>query len=198
MKSYSTVDLYVENHPHYREELRALRTFFLETTMQEAVKWGAPIYSVNGKNVAGLAAFKAYVGIWFHQGALLNDPEKKLINAQEGKTQALRQWRFTSLDDIRNNETTIRNYLHEAILNQEQGKEIKPNTKKPLVIAEEMAAHLASHPEAKSAFDNMTPGKRREYADYINEAKRAETKQARLKKITPLILDGVGLNDKYK
>ena len=44
----------------------------------------------------------------------------------------------------------------------------------------------------------LTPGKQREYAEYIQTAKQDATKQTRLEKITPMILKGVGLNDKYK
>ncbi len=50
----------------------------------------------------------------------------------------------------------------------------------------------------KKAFDAMTPGKRREYADHISEAKRTETKTSRLAKILPMIAAGAGLHDKYR
>ncbi len=68
--------------------------------MKETIKWGAPVYTLDYKNIVGLGAFKSYVGLWFFQGALLNDEKKKLINAQEDKTKALRQWRFNSVKKI--------------------------------------------------------------------------------------------------
>ena len=61
----------------------------METELLETIKWGVPVYTLNDKNVLGMGAFKSYVGIWFFQGAFLDDPQKKLINAQEGKTKAL-------------------------------------------------------------------------------------------------------------
>jgi len=68
--------------------------------MTETIKWSAPVYTFEGKNLVGLGAFKSYVGLWFFQGSLLNDKKKKLINAQEGKIKALRQWRFNSVKEI--------------------------------------------------------------------------------------------------
>ena len=49
-----------------------------------------------------------------------------------------------------------------------------------------------------SAFKKLTPGKQREYANHISEAKRDATKESRLQKITPMIIEGKGLHDKYK
>lgn len=62
----------------------------------------------------------------------------------------------------------------------------------------EMKIRLSSDGKYKNAFERLSPGKQREYADYISEAKRVETKESRLEKITPMIADGVGLHDKYK
>jgi uncharacterized protein YdeI (YjbR/CyaY-like superfamily) len=68
--------------------------------MTETVKWGVPVYTIEGKNIVGIAGFKAYVGLWFFQGAMLKDKKKKLINAQDGKTKALRQCRLNSVKEI--------------------------------------------------------------------------------------------------
>lgn len=71
------------------------------------------VFTINGKNVVSIAGFKNFFAIWFFQGALLSDSENKLINAQEGKTKLMRQWRFTSKEQI--NEDQIRRYIAEAI-----------------------------------------------------------------------------------
>ena len=166
--------------------------------MDEAFKWNIPAYCLNGKNVAGLASFKNYVGIWFHQGVFLKDEHKKLMNAQEDVTKGMRQWRFSSLAEIEKDRHLILAYMEEAIENQKLGKEIKPNTKRKLVIPEEMKSRLAENIALKIAFEKFTPGKKREFADHISAAKQVKTKETRLDKITPMIFDGVGLNDKYK
>ena len=100
MKRHKTVDEYILNAQSGKEILMVLRDILNSTELEETVKWGAPCYMINGKNVVGLGSFKSYVGLWFFQGALLKDAEKELINAQEDKTKALRQWRFESMEDI--------------------------------------------------------------------------------------------------
>ena len=150
----------------------------------------------NGKNVVGLAAFQNYFGMWFHQGVFLKDESEVLINCQEGKTKALRQWRFESAKDVK--VRLIKAYVKEAIQLVEDGKEVKPDRNKAVVMPAEFASALAKHKKAKTAFDKMPPGKQRDYAEHISEAKRPETKVKRLAKIIPMIEKGGGLHDKYR
>jgi uncharacterized protein YdeI (YjbR/CyaY-like superfamily) len=90
-------------------------------------------------------------------------------------------------------------YVKEAIENQKLGKEIKPAQKgTKVVIPVELKTVLKESKILNDAFTNLTPGKQREYADYIDSAKREVTKISRLEKIKPMILKGIGLNDKYK
>lgn len=91
---------------------------------------GKPVYLFNKKNVVGIGGFKEYFTIWFFNGVFLKDEKKKLINAQEDKTKSLRQWRFTSKEEV--NETEVLAYILEAIENEKQGKIIKPSKKKLL------------------------------------------------------------------
>ena len=107
----------------------------------------------------------------------------------------MRQLRFQSEEEI--DDSMVMQLLLEAIENQKQGKEIKPEKKK-LEIPDELKEALSNSSELSEAFDSLTPGKQKEYAEYISEAKREETRLKRLEKITPMILSGVGLNDQYK
>ena len=198
MNRAKTVNEYLENETRWKEELKLLREIMLSSKLNEGIKWGSPIYTLKNKNVAGIAAFKSYVGIWFHQGALLKDKKKKLVSGNAGVTKALRQWRFQSLDEIKANQDTIMEYLEEAILNQEKGKEIKPTQNKPLVIPAELQKYLSEDPKLNQSFEALNLTRKRDFADYIADAKRPETKQKRLDKIIPMIIQGTGLNDKYK
>lgn len=188
---------YIEKKSNWKESLEVLRETMLSLPVVETIKWGAPTYTFEGKNIVGMAAFKNYCGLWFFQGALLKDEQKVLMNAQEGKTKAMLQWRFSSIEEI--NSELIKEYVLEAIENQKQGKEIKPQrNKKPLIIPELLQKELDSNSALKVSFESFTVSKKREYADYISEAKREATKQSRLEKIIPMILEGKGLHDKYK
>jgi uncharacterized protein YdeI (YjbR/CyaY-like superfamily) len=88
--------------------------------------------------------------------------------------------------------------VQEAILNQKLGKEIKADRKRKDIISPELNRFLESNARIKDSFITLSPAKQREYAEYISEAKRSETKQKRLEKIIPMILGKIGLNDKYK
>ena len=198
MKRASSVDEYISLGEPWQESLILLRQLLQSTSLKEDVKWGMPVYTLNNKNVAGFSAFKSWTGIWFFQGVFLKDPEKVLINAQEGTTKGLRQWRFTSSAEIREKRQSILAYLEEAIQNQEAGKEIKPDRNKPLEIPEELAQAMQSNPALKESFEALTLSRRRDYADHVGSAKREETRRQRLQKIIPMILEGIGLNDKYQ
>lgn len=188
---------YINYKNKWTQELNLLRSVLLELPLEETIKWNAPAYLYKGKNIMGIAAFKNYCGLWFHQGVFLKDEAKVLMNAQEGKTKAMRQWRFDSLGDI--NLDLVKKYVLEAIQNSEEGKEIKPkrNTK-PLIIAPELQIVLDNDDKLKVKFNEFTLSKQREFVNHITEAKREATKIKRLEKIIPMILNKVGLYDKYK
>jgi uncharacterized protein YdeI (YjbR/CyaY-like superfamily) len=196
MKRYKTVDEYISSGKQWNNALKKLRNIILRTELKENVKWGAPVYTIDNKNVVGLGAFKSYVGLWFFRGALLKDKRKKLVSAQEGVTKALRQWRFNSADEI--DEKLILEYLKEAIKNQKEGKEIKPSKKYAIKVPKELTVLFKKNQKFKECFDQLTPLKQREYCDYIAEAKREATKISRIEKMIPMIQKGVGLDDKYR
>ena len=73
---------FISKKSEWVKSLQLLRSIMLTTEMEETIKWGVPTYTINGKNIVGISAFKSYVGIWFHQGVFLKDPYNQLINAQ--------------------------------------------------------------------------------------------------------------------
>lgn len=187
---------FISKHPQWRELLTTLRHIVQETELEETIKWGVPVYTLDGKNVVGLTAFKQHVALWFYQGALLEDKACKLVNAQEGITKAQRQWRFRNKADIE--QKLILNYISEAIENQRKDKVIKPSPKKPYTLPPELGEAFSRNPKLEPAFQDLAPYKQREYSEYISEAKRADTKNRRLEKSIPLILAGKGLSDSYR
>lgn len=196
MKRYKTVDDYIANADTWQAELKRLREILNATALTEDVKWGAPCYTYKGKNIVGLAAFKGWACLWFHQGALLKDDSKVLMNAQEGKTKALRQWRMTSAKEIK--PTIIKRYVKEAIGLVDAGKEIKAVRLKAVDVPDELSKAMRRHKDATAAFRKLTPGRQREYAEHIASAKRDDTRRKRIGKILPMIAAGIGLHDKYR
>lgn len=190
------VDEYIATRAEWAEVLEKLRAIMMASGMEESIKWGAPAYGINGRNVAGLAAFKNHVSIWFWQGALLSDPHGVLYNAQAEKTKALRQWRFHEAREVRT--TIVRQYVKEAIENARAGKMIRPEKKKALPLPDEMKEAFKLDPGLKKAFGALSQACQREYVEYVSEAKQPATRHRRMAKSAVMILDGQGLNDRYK
>lgn len=195
MKKSKSVKAYIQSAEDWVEELTQLHNIFLKSGMEEAIKWGRPVYMVDGKNVAGFSAFKNHYALWFFNGVFLKDEAHVLINANEDKTKALRQWRFEKGDVL--DEKLILNYLQEATENQRQGKELKPEPKKES-IPPEMQKFFEEDKDLETFFNKLTRGKRIEYGEYIAEAKQDKTKIKRMQKIIPMIKEGKGLHDKYR
>lgn len=179
----------------WEEELLLLKAIIDKTELKETTKWGGPVYVYEKKNVIGLGGFKDYFAIWFFNGVFLKDDKKKLINAQEEVTKSLRQWRFASKEEI--NEKEILEYILEAIENEKQGKIIKPS-KKEAIVSELLNAEMVKNPALAAAFEKFSPYKQYEFLEYIETAKQEKTKLSRIEKVIPMILENVGLNDKYR
>lgn len=173
-----------------------LKSIIKKAGLEMAIKWGAEVYTHKGKNVVSYYGFKNYFAIWFYNGVFLEDKHKVLVNAQDNKTKALRQWRFTSKEEI--DENLILEYIHEAIKNEDEGKVWKPEKSTKLTIPIALKDAFKSDREIEQAFNKLTFYKQKEYVEHIDSAKRDVTKLARVDIIIPMILQGIGLNEKYK
>lgn len=187
------IEAYLKKHEKWSQQLHTLRDILLNTDLEETVKWGVPTYCINGQNVVGLAAFKNHTGLWFFQGALLQDAKKILRNAQEGKTKAMRSIQIVEGESI--DVSLIKTYVNEAILNAKAGKKVDmPKRKqvqaKDVNIPELLADQMKGNTKLSNAFASLTTAQQRDYCDYIHNAKRQATKESRLAKILPLIEQG--------
>jgi len=180
---------------YWQQEIERLKDLLATTELVETTKWGGIVYTLNGKNVLGLGGFKNYFTIWFFNGVFLKDELGVLVNANEGVTKGLRQWRFAQWNAV--NAQEVLHYVHEAIANERAGLTIKPE-KKARIECAYLDAALNNDSALHAAFDQFTLSKQNEFLEYIATAKQEATKASRLEKIKPLILAGSGLNDRYK
>ena len=65
MQKSHSVDEYIDTAVKSRQGLRRLRRVLLESGLEETVKWGAPCYTLGGKDVVGLGAYKSFFGLCF-------------------------------------------------------------------------------------------------------------------------------------
>jgi uncharacterized protein YdeI (YjbR/CyaY-like superfamily) len=178
----------------WKDELEILKSIISKTELIETIKWGTPVYTYQNKNIIGLGGFKSYFGVWFMNGVFLKDQAKKLVNAQEGVTKALRQWRFQSKEEI--DEELLLEYIHEAIQNEMKGLSHKPEKKK-VVPCDLFENELKKDTALSKAFERFSAYKQKEFIEYIGSAKQDKTKASRIEKIKPMIIKNIGLNDKY-
>lgn len=179
----------------WEEELEILMSIVNKTQLTEAVKWGGIVYTFNNRNVIGIGGFKNFFTIWFFNGVFLKDDFKVLVNANEGVTKSLRQWRFTSKEEI--DEMKIMEYISEAIENEKIGKAIPPE-KKAKIASDFMENEFSKDSDLKTAFERFTLSKQNEFLEYIETAKQEKTKISRFEKIREMIQQNIGLNDKYR
>lgn len=197
-KSVKIQAYYEQSHP-LQDLLEQLRGIVLYAGLEEDYKWSLPTYTWKERNIAGIALLKAHCGLWFFQGALLTDPLGVLDNAQEGKTRAMRHWKFRCYEDL--DRGSVIAYLQEAVHNEELGRRIPIREQEEIALPhtpELLDKAFIDDPGAHRAFEALSRGKRREYLEYLHEAKREATRMRRLEKILPMIREGKGLHDNYR
>jgi len=188
------VDDFLKRETAWKEEFKKLRRIILDCKLTEELKWGQPCYTLDGKNVVLMHGFKEYCALLFIKGALLKDAAGLLIQQTEN-VQAGRQIRFTNAQEIAALEKTITAYIHEAIVVESAGLKVELKKTSDFAIPEEFQSRLDGHPALKTAFGALTPGRQRAYIFYFSQAKQSKTREARIEKCIPTILEGMGLDD---
>lgn len=185
---------YLGRVTQWQNELTQIRSILIDCGLAEEYKWRAPCYTIQDKNIILIGGFKEYCVISFIKGVLLSDTDNLLVKAGEN-SQSVRVMRFTNLQDIINNETTIKAYIFEAIEIEKAGLKVELTANLNLEYSEELQNKLDCDRDFREAFETLTPGRKRAYNMHFNSAKQAKTRETRIEKYTKRILDGYGLND---
>ena len=188
------VDAYLSKAKKWQEEFEKLRMIILDCQLTEELKWGVPCYTFEKRNIVLIHGFKEYCALLFVKGALLSDAKGILITQTEN-VQAARQIRFTSVREIVKMKPILKAYIYEAIEVEKAGLKVNFKKTKEFIIPEEFQNKLDEIPALKTAFDALTPGRRRAYNLYFSAPKQSKTRESRVEKYTPQILNGKGLND---
>lgn len=188
------VDWFFKKDTPWKEEYEKLRTIILDCGLTEELKWGQPCYTLDGNNVVLIHGFKEYCALLFHKGVLLKDPKKILIQQTEN-VQSARQIRFKHLDQIVDMESTLKTYIRNAIKIEKSGEKVPFKKTSEFKMPVEFKNALEKTPALKKAFSALTPGRQRGYLLYFDSAKLEKTRLERIKKYTPKIMKGKGLED---
>ena len=188
------VDVFLSKAKKWQKEFKKLRLIILDCQLTEELKWGCPCYTFQKSNIVLIHGFKEYCALLFFKGALLNDANGILIQQTEN-VQAARQIRFTNVREIDEMKTILKDYIYEAIEVEKAGLKVNFKKTTEFAIPEEFQTRLKKIPALKKAFNALTPGRQRAYLLYFSAAKQSQTRESRIEKCTPQILDGKGLND---
>ena len=188
------VNFYFEKAGKWKAELEKLRNLVLETGLTEDLKWGCPCYTLGKSNVVLIHDFKEYCALLFFKGALLQNEDGRLIQQTEN-VQSARQMRFVNFQEVADREAIIKSKIFEAIEVEKAGLKVELKKTKDFEVPEEFQAVLDENSEIKAAFEALTPGRQRAYLFHFGQAKQSKTREARIEKFIPKILEGKGLED---
>jgi uncharacterized protein YdeI (YjbR/CyaY-like superfamily) len=178
----------------WQEELQTMRNLLLSSGLEEELKWGVPCYTLNGKNVAIISALKEYCAIGFFKGVLLTDP-KNMLSSPGENSQSSRLIKITKLQQIIDPKPEIEAFVRQAITIEQSGKKVDFAAKHTLSYPEELIQIFAEDPNFESAFEALTPGRKRGYVLFFNGAKQTATRTSRIQKCMSKIIAGKGLQE---
>ena len=188
------VDFYFTKAKKWQAEMAQLRTIVLGCGLTEELKWGVPCYTFQKNNIVLLHVFKEYCAILFPKGALLKDADGMLVQQTEN-TQAARQIRFASVQEIVEAQAILKEYIREAVEVEKAGLKVEFKKTVEFTVPEEFQRKLDELPALNNAFNALTPGRRRAYLLYFAAPKQSETRESRIGKCVQQIFEGKGLND---
>ncbi len=179
----------------WHDERARLRAILLDCGLAEQLKWAKPTYTHDGSNIVLIMPLKETCALLFMKGALLEDPKGLLIQPGEN-SQSARQMRFTSVAEVARLEKSIKRFVKQAVDVEKAGLKVAFKKSSDLVYPKEFQDKLDRNSALREAFLKLTPGRQRQYHLFFTGAKLSATRESRVEKAIPLILDGMGLNDR--
>jgi uncharacterized protein YdeI (YjbR/CyaY-like superfamily) len=188
------VDAFLIKTKQWQQVLPGLRSSILDCQLTEEMKWRFPCYTLQGRNIVIIQAFKEYCAVLFFKGALLKDAKGVLVRPGEN-TQAGRQMRFANARDVAELGSTLKAYVIEAIEVEKSGLKVPLKKAAEYALPDELKRRLDANAALKRAFHALTPGRQRMYVMYVSQAKQSATRESRIEKYIQHILSGKGMND---
>ena len=188
------VDDFLAGQKKWQAELTKLRAIALDCHLEEGFKWMHPCYMFQGKNICLIHGFKEYCAILFMKGSLLQDVEG-ILYQQTDQVQSGRQIRFTNVQEIEQIETTLKQYIFEAIEVEKAGLKVEMKPHDAYEVVDEFKEALDKDALLKAAFEALTPGRQRGYLLHFSNAKQAATRISRIEQVRSRIMKGKGLTD---
>jgi len=195
------IDAYIEKAaPFAQPILNHLRELIhrQHPDITETIKWGFPHFEYNKRLLFNMAAFKQHAAFGFWLAGLMSDPLGLL---QTGEREAMGSLgKLTSLKDLPSDKV-LAQYIKESIQLADEGARVPKASRKTATEAEVpdyLKKALAGSKKAKAAFEAFSPSHRKEYIQWITEAKREETRQKRIAQALEWLENGKSRHWKYE
>lgn len=196
------LDLYIEKAaPFAQPILRRFREMvgLVCPEAEETIKWSFPVFVYKGSNLCGLAAFKQHCSFGFWLGSMMDDPSGIMKKGAEREGMGS-FGKITDISQIPDVEI-LRPYFVQAMMLIEQGVKLSRPTapKKPeIAIPDDFQQKLILEPMADFHFEKLTPGKKREYLEWIISAKTEKTRNSRMETSVEWLKEGKSLSWRYE
>jgi uncharacterized protein YdeI (YjbR/CyaY-like superfamily) len=191
------IDTYIDKSADFAKPiLRQLREIVHEACpeVQETMKWSFPHFDYKGM-LCSMAAFKEHCAFGFWKASLILNDEHKSADAmgQFG--------RITSIKNLPSKRVLL-GYIRKAMELNDQGvkaRKAKPKgEKKELVVPEHFMAAVRKEKKALTTFEGFPYSKKKDYVEWVTEAKTDATRQQRLKTSVEWLAEGKSRNWKYE
>lgn len=177
------------------EGIDELRNILHEFELEESIKWGSPCYSLNGKNICILGAFKDNFTLSFLKGVLINDIHQVLSSPGENSN-SFKLIRFKDIKEVSPMKEAIQYCIQQAIEIEKAGKKVSPVPLSKIEFPEELNHKFEEIPGLENAFNKLSPGRQKAYLIFINQAKNPQTRYNRIEKYIHHIFEGKGYQER--
>ena len=194
------INQYISETPEWQRKLLVrLRQLIhsTDTEVEETWKWNSPHFDHEGIMI-GLQAFKEHVAVWFHKGALIKDPKKLFEALPKGEEKGMRSYKLHEGDKL--NEAAFIDLVKQAVaLNLKCIKlaDAKP-ARKALVVPEDFGQVLHKDPTAWANWEAFNYSCKKEYIEWITDAKQDETRKRRIAQALEKIREGERKEEKHQ
>ena len=201
IKKEKQIDAYISKSAEFAKPiLEHLRKLVHDscTDVEEKIKWGFPHFDYKGEMMCSMAAFKQHAVFGFWKSPLMKD--KALLEIAKSELAMGHLGRITSLKDLPADKKII-GWIKEAMKLNDEGKKlvkVKPVEKKELITPDYFIKAVQKNKKAWTVFEAFTPGCKKEYVQWITEAKTEETRNKRLAQAIEMMAEGKKRNWKYQ
>jgi uncharacterized protein YdeI (YjbR/CyaY-like superfamily) len=199
MSKDKRIDAYIKKSvPFAKPILNHLRKLIHTTNpdIEETMKWGFPHFDFNGSTVCSMASFKQHCAFGFWKAAIMKDPDKILAGE---KTAMGNLGQIKSLSDLPPDKVMLA-YLREAVRLNKEGIKLpakKSGAKKDLKVPDFITKALSKNKKAQKTFEDFSYSNKKEYVEWITEAKSEDTRNKRLQTAIEWMAEGKIKNWKY-